>query len=109
MYQLYDPERDVSATSGKLERPWFVLLLGILVPVGAVVYLATSDGSLLGSSQMYWLAAFAGFPALLSALYVFLGVRYSVAMARRIVGTIGSIIALAGVAILIWYLKKYAL
>jgi len=110
IFRLHDPEKTQSS-SAKLQRPWFVLTLGVLVPVGAVAFVAvtSADSRVLGVNQMFLLGGFAAVCVLLASLYVFLGTRYSVAVARRVVGTIGSILGLGGVALLVGLLYKYAI
>ena len=109
-FEIHDPEKAKSPSS-KLQRPWAVLTLGVLVPIGAVAFLATTSSSsrILGLDQIYFLGGFASLCVLLASLYVFLGTRYSVEIARRVVGIIGSVLALGGVALLVGVLYKYAL
>jgi hypothetical protein len=95
--------------SGRLQRPWTVLLFGMLVPVATVIYLAVRTGGspFLEDKIAVGILVFGILAFLLSVTYVVIGTKVSLALARRVVGIVGGVIALGGVGAIIYAVKKY--
>ena len=88
--------------SGKLSRPWAVLVTGCLVSIGMSVLLLAKGGLEAGLGAAG--ACLAG--VVLTAVYVVIGRRYGKMQASRYTGAIGILLALAGVAYLAFEVFK---
>ena len=102
MVHFKDPEAGETDQNGaKLKRPWTVFVLAFLIAL-AVVTVAYTRGAGNGRNDRdvgYGLAGFAALAMVLSAIYSFIGARYSLALARRIVGIIGSALIATGIGL----------
>ncbi len=94
-----DPE-EAENHGGKLRRPLATGILGVLlgfaVPLAYFVKAGPNGWNTLSKQQLVWLYSYSGLVFAMTFAYVFLGTQHSVRFARRIVGTAGLIIILAG-------------
>ena len=104
-----DEER-VQATDeqGRLKRPIAVAVFGTLLSLGFVVVMFARSGADLSGSGVAGVLAFGVLALVASCLYAFIGARHSKAMANRMLGVVGGVAALVGVAFLVWILLAYA-
>jgi hypothetical protein len=107
-----DTEAQESTTGAgdRLERPWTVFIFGVLLSVAftVVVFVRATGTRVVEDKMSVGMLAFAGLATLLSAAYAFIGARYSLKRAKRIVGTIGLLVLLGGVAVLLYMLLAMA-
>ena len=105
-----DTESQAATTAeGRLKRPWTVFVFGVLLSLGVVtvIFARATDGRM-DDNGVLGIIGFAVFAVLMSAAYAYIGAKHSKALANRVVTSVGSVVALAGVAVLVWALLKYA-
>jgi hypothetical protein len=110
LLKLTESQESVTA-DGRLERPWTVLLFGLLAPIALIVMLVLHSRSGQQPLDDKMLIGFVGIAVLtfvLSAAYAYLGWRYSRKLARRVVGIIGGVAILSGVGVLAYAILSYA-
>ncbi len=73
-----------------------------------VVFVRATGTRVTDDKMAVGMLAFAGLATLLSAVYAFIGARYSLRRAKRIVGTIGLLVIIGGVAALLYALLAMA-
>jgi hypothetical protein len=102
---------DETDDSGRLQRPWAVVVFAFLISVAVVVVLAAMNGGidrLIENKSWIGLACFVGFALMMSIVYAMVGSKVSKRLAGRIVGTICGVIALAGLGFLVYIMRAYA-
>jgi hypothetical protein len=86
---------------GRFKRPVALAVLGSVCCVGGVAMMAVKAGVNLDSSSVYGLVAFALFGVFASVAYSFIGARYSVRLANRLLEIVGGIVLLVLLAFLV--------
>ena len=103
-----DPEDGETVKDGaKLKRPWTVFIFGVIAAVGefTFIFARTRDNSRFDNEFFYGLMGFAILTLVLSAMYAFIGARYSLALARRILGIIGLILIFGAIGFIKWMIS----
>ena len=110
MIDIQPPSQTATDAQGRLKRPWTVFIFGVLLSLGivAVIFARSSSGGPLEDNGVIGIIAFAALAVVMSSAYALIGAKHSKALANRVVGAVGSLIALAGVGLLVWMLLKYA-
>src|SRR5947209_7530753 len=102
--------QEVTDEHDRLQRPWTVLIFGLLVSAATTVFAFVDSGNerLLDNKVLTGLAGFGLIALLLSVTYAVIGARVSRSMARRVVGILGGLILLAGIGLLVYALLVLA-
>jgi hypothetical protein len=111
IWRMYDIEkrRNLESDDGRLKRPWSVFFIGMLASAATLVVRVAHVGSLdtvLFRGSADWLLAFGLIAFVLSATYAVVGSKFSLKLARQIVGLTGLFLILAGVALIAYELRK---
>ena len=106
-----NPEPKVITTEeDRLDHPWRAFIFGALISLGIVAVIMvralgsgpTADRATIG------LLAFAALAVVLSGCYAFVGATHSIRLAQRIVGAAGLLLAVGGLAWLLYALLVLA-
>jgi hypothetical protein len=96
--------RTVTDESGRLRRPIAVAIVGCFLAFAVgVLILARSDGG--GATPVAFILTFVA-GSLISIAYAIIGARVSKSAANRVIGIAGSLLALAGVAYIVYLVKS---
>jgi hypothetical protein len=107
-FGIDEQQTQITDEKDRFKRPISVAIFGCLISAGTVGLILSRTGSLQSGTSAAGLLIFTIFAFTFSCLYAFLGWRYGRTLAHKVLGTVGIVIVLAGVAFVIWLLKVYA-
>ena len=105
-------EQQIQATDAadRFKRPVAVAVFGCLISLAivAIIFARSGGATSRNDSGVIGIIAFGMIACAMSCVYAFVGARHSRKLAHRLLTIVGSILALAGVAYLVYMLLKYA-
>jgi hypothetical protein len=102
--KIFGVEIEKTDDAGRLLRPTAVAVFGCLLSTAGIAILTVVAGIEFKGETSLFLIGFLVFACAASCAYAFVGWRFGRPVALRVLGVVGGIAALGGLAYLIWLL-----